>query len=103
MINVYLVSHNGLGDNLFMIGALRFLLNFYDKIYFLCKNKYYNDIKLFFENSNIVCVPFDENNEYQSIKSMIDVTKYQFIAKLLRQLPMEHTDVQNPQLFFNKK
>lgn len=36
-MNAYLVSHNGLGDNLFMIGALRFLLKFYHKIFFYAR------------------------------------------------------------------
>ena len=36
----YLVSHNGLGDNLYMIGALHYLLLFYDELFFLCKDIY---------------------------------------------------------------
>ena len=71
-MNAYLVSHNGLGDNLFMIGGLRFLLNFYNTVYFLCKNKYYNDIKPFFEDSNIICIAFNENNEINEIKKIIN-------------------------------
>jgi len=71
-MNAYLVSHNGMGDNLFMVGALHFLLNFYDKIYFLCKNKYYPNVKLFFiNNPNIICVPFNENNEFNEIYKII--------------------------------
>lgn len=72
-MNAYLVSHNGLGDNLFMIGALRFLLNFYDKIFFLCKNKYYKDVVTFFEDSNIICVVFDENDEFNAISNIIKI------------------------------
>ena len=72
-MNAYLVSHNGMGDNIFMIGALRFLLNFYDNIYFLCKRCYYSNIKLFFmDTPNIICVPFNENNEYQNIYNIIN-------------------------------
>ena len=70
-MNAYLVSHNGLGDNLFMIGALRFLQTFYNKIFFLCKNKYYNDVVLFFNNTNIECIGFDENREYEEISKII--------------------------------
>jgi hypothetical protein len=71
-MNAYLVSHNGMGDNLYMIGAIRFLLNFYEKIFFLCKNKYYPNIKLFFiDNPNIICVPFNESNEIDEIKKII--------------------------------
>jgi hypothetical protein len=71
-MNAILVSHNGMGDNLFMIGALHFLLKFYNKIVFLCKNKYYSNVKLFFINTpNIICVPFDENNEFDEISKII--------------------------------
>ena len=71
-MDAYLVSHNGLGDNLFMVGALRFLLKFYNKIYFLCKNTYYSNVKLFFiDTKNIICVPFDENDEYNDINRII--------------------------------
>jgi hypothetical protein len=70
---LYLVSHNGLGDNLFMIGALRFLLQFYDTIYFLCKQKYLSNVELFFlDTKNIICVPFDENMEKVHIKQIIN-------------------------------
>jgi hypothetical protein len=72
-MNAYLVSHNGMGDNLYMVGALLFLLKYYDKIYFLCKSKYYSNIKLLFsENLNIICVPFDENDEYNNIRIIIN-------------------------------
>lgn len=70
-MNAYVVSHNGLGDNLYMIGALRFLLNFYDNIYFICKKKYYDDISRFFKNTNIICVSIDENNEFKDIRKII--------------------------------
>jgi hypothetical protein len=63
-MNVYFLSHNGLGDNLFSIGAVRLLLEYYGKIYFLCKDKYYDNVKLFFiDEPRIVCVPFNHINE----------------------------------------
>ncbi len=72
IMNAYIVSHNGLGDNLYMIGAVRFLLKFYNKVHLLCKNKYYPDVKLFFvDEPNISCVPFDENTEDNSIELII--------------------------------
>jgi len=68
MINAVFLSHNGLGDNLYSIGALRFLLQFYDKIFFLCKQKYYENVKLFFASEHrIICVPFDETNERNEV------------------------------------
>jgi len=75
-MQAYLVSHNGLGDNLYMIGALNFIKQFYKKVYFLCKNKYYANVKLFFDaKSNISCIPFNENKEFESIKQLI-IAKY---------------------------
>ena len=72
-MNAYLVSHNGMGDNLCMIGALHFLLKYYEKIYFLCKNKYYENVKLFFiDTPNIICVPFDETREWEEIYYIIN-------------------------------
>lgn len=57
----YLISHNGLGDNLYMIGALRFLLSYYTSIYFICKRRNYANVVLFFSDEpRIVCVPYDD-------------------------------------------
>lgn len=71
-MNAYLVSHNGLGDNLYMIGALNFIKQFYKNVYFLCKKKYYGNVVEFFDiSSNIICVPFDENNEFHEIKTIL--------------------------------
>jgi hypothetical protein len=72
-MNTYLVSHNGMGDNIFMFGAINFLLKFYDKVFFLCKNKYYKHINLFFNNNeNVICVPFNENNEVYEITNILE-------------------------------
>ena len=71
-MNAYLVSHNGLGDNLYMIGALRYLAQYYDTIYFLCKQKYFDNVFLFFQDTDkIICVPFDESREFDAIKEII--------------------------------
>lgn len=76
-MDAYLVSHNGLGDNLYMIGALNFIKQFYKNVFFLCKGKYYENVKLFFdENSNIICIPFNENDEFNEIKNILDNDKY---------------------------
>jgi len=57
----YLISHNRLGDNLFMIGALRFLLAYYTTIYFICKKRNYENVILFFSDEpRIICVPYDD-------------------------------------------
>ena len=70
-MNAYILSHNGLGDNITMIGAVNFLLQYYIKIYFLCKKRYEINIKLLYNNSNIITVPIDEHNEYNHCKEII--------------------------------
>lgn len=71
-MNALLVSHNGLGDNLFMIGALYYLLKFYEKVYFVCKQKNYENVKLFFDTPNIICLPFDDTkNEWREIGNIL--------------------------------
>ena len=60
------MSHNGLGDNLYSIGALRFLKKYYDTIYFLCKDKYIDNVRLFFiDEPRIICIPFDSRREFE--------------------------------------
>lgn len=72
-MNAYIVSHNGLGDNLFMIGAINFIKQFYDNVFLLCKDNYYENVKLFFDvSSNVKCLAFDNKNEKISIKKIID-------------------------------
>lgn len=72
MDKALLVSHNGLGDNLFMIGALRFLLNFYSEIEFLCKNKYFKNVEKFFSDEpKIICTGFNDNCEFEEVKRKI--------------------------------
>jgi len=62
-MNAYIVSHTGMGDNLYMIGAVRFLLKFYNKIHLICKKKYYSNVNLFFvDEPRIVCVQYDEKD-----------------------------------------
>ena len=71
-MNAYLVSHNGLGDNLFMIGSLRFLSQFYNKIFFVCKSKYFDNVSLFFiDNPKIKCVRVEENGEMNNVVNLL--------------------------------
>ena len=76
-MNAYFLGHNGLGDNLYSIGALRYLSRFYEKIYFLCKDKNLSNIELLFSDTDkIVCVPFGSDNEFNNCKNII-MNKYQ--------------------------
>jgi hypothetical protein len=73
MKNAYFLSHNGLGDNLYSIGALRFLLKYYKYIYFLCCDRYIENVKLFFQDtSRIICISVDSKNEIDHCKKIMD-------------------------------
>lgn len=77
-MNAYLLSHNGLGDNLFMIGAVRFLLQYYENIYFLCYDIYYDNVKLFYKNNkNIVIISIKSNKEFSSCQEIINQSVYE--------------------------
>ena len=73
--SAYFLSHNGLGDYITCISAIYFLLEYYNTIYFLCKDIYNENIKLLFENEiinkNIITVPFNSNNEFSNCRTII--------------------------------
>ena len=57
-MDAYFLGHLGLGDNLYCIGAARYLTKFYRNVYFLCKDKYEENVKSFFnDNIRIICFP----------------------------------------------
>jgi hypothetical protein len=69
----YFLSHNGLGDNITSIGAINFLSQYYDVIYFLCKDIYESNVKLLFENNKcVVVLPVDNKNEFNRCKEILD-------------------------------
>jgi hypothetical protein len=60
-------SHNGLGDNVVMNGAIHFLTEYYDTIYFICKKVHYEHINFLYNDyPNIVVVPFIFPPEFMS-------------------------------------
>jgi hypothetical protein len=67
----YILSHTGLGDNITMIGAVKFLLLHYDTIYLLCKEKNVSNMKLLINNENVVIVPIPNRKERHTCKSII--------------------------------
>lgn len=76
MIDAYFLSHNGLGDNIFMSSAVNYLTQYYKNIYVLCKNKYMASIiQLYKHNNNIKIIPFDESNEFQCCYNIL-IDKY---------------------------
>jgi hypothetical protein len=74
--SAYFLSNNGLGDNILVNGALNYLSAYYEKIYFLCKDVNVHHIKYMYDNTNIIPLPFDSNNEFNSCKQIL-YNKYQ--------------------------
>jgi hypothetical protein len=68
----YFLSHNGLGDNLYSIGALRYLTKFYDTVYFMCKDFFIDILRaLLADEPRIVCVPIDHTREYAHCQEIL--------------------------------
>jgi hypothetical protein len=67
----YFLSHNGLGDNITSIGAINFLSNYFETIYFLCKNSYLSNVKLLLNQDCVKIIPFDAKNEFVECKNII--------------------------------
>jgi len=72
----YYLSHNGLGDNITSIGAINFLLKYYNVIYFLCKDIYKKNVELLFLGKPVVIVDFPHNNEFAETKRIISNAYY---------------------------
>lgn len=53
----YLLTYNGLGDYITMIGALNFLSNYYKHIYMLCRKSSIENMKLFLPDKPITYIP----------------------------------------------
>ncbi len=70
--SAFFLSHNGLGDNITNIGAVNFLLQYYNSIYFLCKDIYEENVNLLFYNKNVITIPFNSKNELNECKKIIN-------------------------------
>ena len=70
--SAFFLSHNGLGDNITNIGAINFLLQYYNSIYFLCKDIYEENIKILFYNKKIITIPFNSKNELNECRKIIN-------------------------------
>jgi len=71
MEKAYFLSHNGLGDNISNIGAVNFLLKYYNTIYFLCKDIYQDNVRLLFDSKFVIVIPFNSHNEWNDCASII--------------------------------
>jgi hypothetical protein len=71
MKNAYILSHNGLGDNITNIGLVNFLLKYYDNIYLLCKDFNKDNVELFFLNKSVTIIPFEPSDEINNCKKIL--------------------------------
>jgi hypothetical protein len=55
----YFLGHNGLGDNITSIGAVNFLLNYYETIHFLCRKKNSENVNLIYNNDKVIIETVD--------------------------------------------
>jgi hypothetical protein len=63
-MNAYLLSHNGLENNITMVGAINFLLQYYDNVYFFCKDTDKENIAAFFPNKPVHILAFPTAREF---------------------------------------
>ena len=60
----FVMTHQGLGDNITAIGMIRYLSTLYDKVVVVCKNKNKDNVKQFYEDDNSIelyCVNGDKD------------------------------------------
>ena len=63
----YILSHNGLGDNITMLGAVNFLKQYYDTIYLLCKDIYKSNVEKLVPDG-VLLIPIHSKNEYEEFQ-----------------------------------
>lgn len=67
-----LLTHNGLGDGITSIGAIRFLSTIYDSIHYICKSRNVDNIKwIMHDIPNLTLIPFDEKQEASETSKIV--------------------------------
>ena len=70
--NLIIIPHTELGDSFVMNGAIRHYSTIYDKIIYICKGSYYEQISFMYsDNKNILIYPIYLGNEIYS-----EIVKY---------------------------
>lgn len=67
MVKCLIISHLGLGDNITMIGMCRYLSEYYDEVYITCQKKYYDNVRLFFQNEPKIKVFITHGDELKTL------------------------------------
>jgi hypothetical protein len=106
-MDAYVASHNGMGDSITMIGAIRFLSQFYKQVFFICNNHNFENVKSFFEKiENITVLPIETKNEFDSYKKIFCDNKDNqnidlYIAGCTKQICGLTTIIRNPHILSN--
>lgn len=76
----FFLSHLGLGDNINMIGAVRYLSTLYDNVYVVCKAKYKKNVELIYnDDKSIIIYPVNNDNDI-SPRYGCDISKFKQIT-----------------------
>ena len=100
-MNAYLLSHNGLDNNITMVGAINFLLKYYDNVYFFCKDTDKENIAAFFPNKPVHILAFPQAREFVEPhhaikKAATNPTNDIFVCGFAHKHIAQHRRVQNP-------
>lgn len=77
----FLLTHLGLGDIINCIGMIRYLSTNYDKVVVVCKNAYYKNVKMLFENDNTIQFYLCNDDKDISPSKGFNLNKFQDIVK----------------------
>lgn len=102
-MNAYLLSHNGLENNITMVGAINFLLKYYDNVYFFCKDTDKENIAAFFLNKPVTILTFPQAREfvephYAIKKAATNPTNDIFVCGFAHKHIAQHRRVHNPKI-----
>jgi hypothetical protein len=62
--DAFVLSHLGLGDNILLIGAVRYLATLYKKVYVVCKEHNKENMEIFYrDNTNIIIYPVKHDKD----------------------------------------
>ena len=100
-MNAYLLSHNGLENNITMVGAINFLLQYYEHVYFFCKDTDKENIATFFPNKPVHILAFPTAREFVEPhhaikKAATNPANDIFVCGFAHKHIAQHRRIQNP-------
>lgn len=77
----FVLTHLGLGDNITSIGAVRYLSTQYDEVYVVCKNKYKQNVEMFYSDDKDIKIVSVESDKYISPNFGFNKEKFNGLIK----------------------